>query len=113
VTQEEIYARLRSFCLTFDGVVEEYPWGHTAWKVRKKCFAIGDEHRPFVTVKSTLDKQAALIQLPYVEIASHVGRFGWVTVRMDELDGLELALELVRESYESIASPKRSKAKAG
>lgn len=109
MNQSEIYARLRGFCSAFEGVKEDYPWGHTAWKVGGKCFAIGDEQRPYVTVKSTLDKQAALIQLPYVEIASHVGRYGWVTVCMNEPDGLELALELVRESYEAVRPKRKAK----
>ncbi len=90
--------------MSMEGAVEEYPWGHVAWKVRGKLFAIGTASEGRVTVRSTLEKQAALIMHPNIEVASHVGRFGWVTIEISDRETLDLTLSLIDESYASIAS---------
>ena len=90
------------------GAVEDYPWeGHVGWKVKGKLFAIGGEDSNQVTVKSSLDKQAALVELDGIEKAAYVGRFGWVTVTIADDTTLDLAKALIDESYERVAKPKR------
>lgn len=86
------------------GAWEDYPWGETVWKVGKKVFTFGSADR--ITVKSTLDRQAALVQHPNIEVAAYVGRHGWVTIFLRDEDTLALALDLVDDSYEAVA-PKR------
>ena len=93
--------------MAFAGAVEDYPWeGHVGWKVKGKLFAIGGEESNQVTVKSTLDKQAALVELEGVEKAAYVGRFGWVTVTISDETSLDLARGLIDESYAMIAKGK-------
>lgn len=106
MTPAELVPRLREFCLAFPEVWEDTPWGHVVWKVGKKIFAIGDENSTRVTVKATLDEQSALILHPNIEVASHIGRHGWVTVDVVDQDMLDLLLELVEKSFEYVA-PKR------
>jgi predicted DNA-binding protein (MmcQ/YjbR family) len=102
-------ARLKAHCLSYDGAWEDHPWDHTVFKVGKKMFAsVGD----CVTVKSTLEKQSALIMLPNVEVAAYVGRYGWVTITIETDEDVELAEELIRESYESVRPKKMSASKA-
>jgi predicted DNA-binding protein (MmcQ/YjbR family) len=103
---ETVVHELRRHCLSFPGAVEEIPWGHLGWKVKGKLFAIGSEDSNRLTVKSTLDKQAALIQLPCIQTASHVGRYGWVTLTIEDEAMLDLAKSLIEESYASVAKKK-------
>jgi predicted DNA-binding protein (MmcQ/YjbR family) len=98
----EAFARMKAHCLEKEGAVEEYPWGHVVWKVRGKLFVIGSEGENAFTVKSTLEQQEALIQHPSIRKASHVGRYGWVTITVREEADMELALELADESYDSV-----------
>ncbi len=62
-----------------------------------------------ITVKSTHDRQAALTMLPHIDIAKYVGRYGWVTVEIANEDMLEIATELIDESYELVAPKKLRK----
>jgi len=62
--------KLRAHCMAKDNVTEEYPWGDIVWKVKGKMFAATGETGSSVTVKSTLEKQAVLIQHPDIEVAS-------------------------------------------
>ena len=100
-------AKIRKHCMAKPGVVEDEPWpGDTAWKVKGKIFAITGDGSS-LTVKSTLEKQAALVLHPNISRAAYVGRFGWVTIAIEGKESLELALELIDESYDSIATPKK------
>jgi len=104
--KDDVYARIRKHCLAKDGAVEEYPWGDVVWKVRGKIFAGSSDGNNRVSVKSTLQEQSRLIEHPAIEIAKYVGRFGWVTITIKSKKTLDLALELIDDSYFSIA-PKR------
>ncbi len=97
-------ARVRKHCLAKKDAVEEYPWGDVAWKVRKKLFAVSSDGSQRVTVKSTLEEQSRLIEHPAIEIASYVGRYGWVTIAITSRETYQLALELIDASYERVAA---------
>ncbi len=109
---EQVFARLREHCMTKDGAVEEYPWEHVGWKVGGKLFAIGSEGSNVVTLKSSLEKQAALVQHPAICVSAYVGRYGWVTITVGDEETLDIALELVDESYDAVRKKGR-KAKRG
>lgn len=101
---------IRKHCLGKPGATEDEPWpGDIAWKVKGKIFAIGGEKS--VTVKSTPDRQSALIMHPAIKKAAYVGRFGWVTIELKNQDTLQLARELIDESYDAVAPRKRSRTK--
>lgn len=102
-----IVEELRKHCLAFPGAVEERPWDHLGWKVKGKLFAIGGEDSNRLTLKSTLDKQAAFTELPGIERASHVGRFGWITLTIEDEAMLDLAKSLIEESYRMVAKTKK------
>lgn len=87
--------------------MEDHPWGHTAFKIRGKIFAIlSGPQCGAMTVKAHPDELGALLSLPYIERASHIGRYGWVRVVPSD-ETLEHALELIDTSYELIAPKKR------
>ena len=73
------------------------------WKVNNKIFAGSSDGSTRVSVKSTLELQARLIEHPAIEVAKYVGRFGWVTIEATDAETLQLALELIDDSYERIS----------
>jgi len=106
MTPETLVPRLRDYCMALPEVWEDNPWDHVVWKVGKKLFVIADNASLRVTVKATPDEQAALIMHPQIEVASHIGRHGWVTVVVDSEETYDLLVELVERSYNYVA-PKR------
>ncbi len=113
MTAEVCFARVKEHCLSKPGAYEDHPWGDTVFKVQPKgkIFCTAGTQSPVISVKSTLERQAALIQDPNIEVAAYVGRYGWVTVHIPDDEMLMLALDLIDRSYEMIApkvrAPKR------
>jgi len=87
--------------------VEDHPWGHTAFKVRGKLFAIFGDPVPggptVVTLKPAKDDLEALLMMDCVRLAAYVGRFGWVTVTVGDEAARDLALDLIEASWGQIA----------
>ena len=52
-----------------------------------------------VTVKLSAEEREIVELLSWVRRASHVGRYGWVTVEVSSDETLEATLEWIRESY--------------
>ena len=101
----EVFATVQKRCMAKAEVTQEEPWPNDiVWTVRGKMFAICSGHDTGVSLKSTLEKQAALIQHPDIEVASYVGRYGWVTVSPHDMETLDLALDLVDESYDLVVA---------
>jgi predicted DNA-binding protein (MmcQ/YjbR family) len=103
----EVFLAVQSHCMAKEGAVEDYPWEDVGWKIKGKLFCIGSKDHNVFTVKSTTDKQQALIQHPRISVAAYVGRYGWVTVDIVDRADCELALELIDESYDLIAKKKK------
>ena len=102
------FDKIQAHCLAKAGAVQDEPWpGDTAFKVKGKIFAMGGHEA--VTVKSSVEKQEMLIMLPHVRKAAYVGRFGWVTVDLVDEETLALAMDLIDESYEAVASKGKKK----
>jgi hypothetical protein len=99
---------VRSIASSLPEVEEVLTWGtDVTFRVRKKIFAIGGEGSEGVSIKATLERQADLLALDSETFKSsaYVGRFGWVTVRLDRVDD-PLLRELVTDAWRSVA-PKR------
>jgi len=99
--------QLREKSMSLPDAVEDYPWGDIVWKVGGKMFAATGPSGSSVTVKATLDQQAALIQLPNLSVAKYVGKYGWVTVNLADDETLAFALDLIEESYGQVAKKRR------
>jgi predicted DNA-binding protein (MmcQ/YjbR family) len=96
--------RIRALALSFPSTYEDSPWGFPVFKVGdNKLFAMmtyrDEECECELTVKLTAEEREVAMLLPYVRRASHVGRYGWVTVRITDDESLRVALEWMRESY--------------
>jgi predicted DNA-binding protein (MmcQ/YjbR family) len=99
-------AGLQRFCLGFEGAYEDYPWGEVVYKTREKLFAMlgGSAERLSVTLKASPEDAGALAQLPHIERAAYVGRYGWVTVSITDPLTLDHARDLIAESYRLVVS---------
>ena len=107
---EADFAVLRAHGLGFPEVVEDFPWGHTALKVRNKTFAWLDkaEGQLSLTVKLPVSRDFALV-FDFVEPAGYgLGRSGWISCRFapDEDADLDLMKRWIAESYRTVAPKK-------
>lgn len=105
------YEHLRAAALRFPEAVEEFPWGHSAIKVRGKAFVfMGGEGGKFgLSCKLPHSHEAALL-LPFATPTGYgLGRSGWVSANFEHGDGrvpLALLEEWIGESYRAVAPKK-------
>jgi len=111
LTPKQVFKNIQKYCLDKSGATEHYPWGEVVWKFKSKVFTFGGESSARFTIKSTLDKQAALIMHSQICVAPYVGRFGWVTIEVIDEDTLQIAKDLIDESYDSLAMKKKKSGK--
>ena len=103
-------AALRKTALAYPQATEDFPWGHRAFKVKKKMFLILSFDKDVFNVTMKLPnsgKQA--LQLPFAQPTGYgLGKSGWVTASFGPKDKvpIELLVDWVDESYRAIA-PKR------
>jgi predicted DNA-binding protein (MmcQ/YjbR family) len=101
-----IESKLREFALKFPEAYEEFPWGHSAMKVKKKAFlfmSTDEEGRFSISVKLPQSRDMA-IDLPFAEPTGYgLGRSGWVTAHLTDEKPLDLIKSWIDESYRAIA----------
>lgn len=104
------FAALRAHGLGFPEAVEDFPWGHTALKVRGKTFVWLDESDGALslTVKLPVSRDFALIFDFAAPAGYGLGRSGWISARFGagETVDLDLLERWLAESYRAVA-PKR------
>jgi predicted DNA-binding protein (MmcQ/YjbR family) len=98
---------VRAYCLSFPDTTEGLQWGdNLLLRVRGRIFAmLSLDAAPIpITLKSTPEKVAQLLEIDGIERAAYVGRYNWVSLgRFDVVPWSELK-ELIRESYELVAA---------
>ena len=103
-------AALRKAALAYPQASEDFPWGHRAFKVKKKMFLILSFDKDIFNVTMKLPvtgKQA--VQLPFAEPTGYgLGKSGWVTASFGPKDKvpIELLEDWMDESYRAIAPKK-------
>lgn len=99
-------AALQAYCLSFEGAYEDYPWGDIVYKVANKMFATlgAIEGGVATTVKAAPEEAEFLSQLPHIERAAYIGRYGWVRISITDEGTLDHARELIAGSYALVAS---------
>jgi predicted DNA-binding protein (MmcQ/YjbR family) len=104
------FATLRRHGLAFPEASEDFPWGHTALKVRGKTFVWLDESDGglSLTVKLPISRDFALVFDFAAPAGYGLGRSGWISCRFaagEEAD-VDLLKRWIAESYRAVA-PKR------
>jgi predicted DNA-binding protein (MmcQ/YjbR family) len=103
-----IEAKLRKFALAFPEAHEEFPWGHSAIKVKGKAFLFmgtGDDGFS-ISVKLPHSRDMA-VDLPFAAPTGYgLGKSGWVTARLKDEKSLDLIKAWIEESYRAIAPKK-------
>ena len=104
-------SQLRELALALPDVQERETWGHPTFRVRDKIFVSMADDGSTASLKATPEDQAELLAADpeTFGVASHVGRFGWVTVRLDRVDPDEMR-ELVVEAWRRTAPARVVKA---
>lgn len=101
---------LRNHGLAFPEAAEDFPWGHTALKVRGKTFAWLDQKEGALslTVKLPVSRDFALVFDFAAPAGYGLGRSGWISCRFaagEEVD-LDLLRRWIAESYRAVAPKK-------
>jgi len=104
---------MRKFCLSFPDVTEDMPWGDDlCFKVRGKIFTgivLSDGRFPRVTLKSSPERFHELLEVEGITVAPYVGRYKWIQIASSNLlPAVELE-DLIRQSYELVASKARNR----
>jgi hypothetical protein len=104
------FEALREAALAYPEVSEDFPWGHSAMKVRGKSFTflVLDAKGLSMSVKLPLSRYAALM-LPFASPTGYgLGKSGWVTAQFASTDAIPLNVlrEWLDESYRAIAPKK-------
>jgi predicted DNA-binding protein (MmcQ/YjbR family) len=107
---DEVWERLRAFCLDLPGAWEDHPWGpdETVFKVGRKIFAMPASGPPVaVTAKATPEFRDMWQDHPATFVPAYVGRFGWLGVRIVDEEAWDMATAAVLQSYERVR-PRRA-----
>ena len=110
MSADSAFAELRAHGLALPEATEDFPWGHTALKVRGKTFAWLDksESRLSLTIKLPVSRDFALV-FDFAEPAGYgLGRSGWISCRFNqgEEPDLDLMKRWIAESYRAVAPKK-------
>jgi predicted DNA-binding protein (MmcQ/YjbR family) len=105
-------AELRKHALTYPETTEDFPWGHSAFKVKGKTFLFTylnkEEVFLHLSMKLPVSGRTALL-FPFASPTEYgLGKSGWVTSKFNgsEQVPIEMLLEWVDESFRAVA-PKR------
>src|SRR5258706_12389065 len=96
-----IESKLRDYALGFPEAYEEFPWGHSAIKVKGKAFLFmgtGDDGFS-ISVKLPQSRDMA-VDLPFTEPTGYgLGKSGWGTAPLKDQKPLALIKAGVEEGY--------------
>lgn len=102
--------KLRDFAMDYPDTTEDFPWGHSAFKVNKKVFLFlaTDKGELSMSMKLPISGKAALKNAFASPTEYGMGKHGWVTSRFGGGDKvpLDLLTDWIDESFRAIASKK-------
>lgn len=106
-SQKTCLAKLRKTCLALPGAKVTHTWGHPHFRVREKIFVSFGEYKGEwgISLKVGRLMQGVFLDDPRFFRAPYVGKYGWVTLRLDAapLNWVEIR-ELVKGSYQLVAA---------
>lgn len=107
---KSVEKKLRQFALDYPDAVEEFPWGHSAFKVNKKVFLFlaNDKGALSMSMKLPRSGKAALKNSFASPTEYGMGKHGWVTMRFEAGDKVpfDQLTDWIDESFRAIAPKK-------
>ena len=106
-------AAFRKHALAYPETVQEFPWGHSAFKVKGKSFLFTcwNKEEGYLSLSLKLPVSGKMAQtLPFASSTGYgLGKSGWVTARFETGDDipLDMLFEWFDESYRAIAPKKQ------
>ena len=111
MTADQVLKKLRKACAGFPDVTETLTFGHPAFQIQRKTFAVLEEYKGELSICINVGKamHAVFVSDPRFYSTPYSGKHGWVSLKVHAapLDWDEIS-ELLRGSYELTVS-KRSK----
>jgi predicted DNA-binding protein (MmcQ/YjbR family) len=110
VRASDVERAVRELALGLPEAYEDRPWGHPVFKLppnRVFCFLSEGEEPTRVTTKLSQEEREIALSLPWCSVARYVGRYGWVTGRIEDDDTLDSVREWILESYWLRATPRQ------
>lgn len=107
---------IREYCLGFPGATEDIKWGaDLTFCVGKKMFAVTGMESIVdgISVKSTPEKFAELVERPGIRPAHYVARYHWVTVEDLGAVTTDELKNLIKHSYQLVFEKLPKKIKDG
>lgn len=102
---------LKAVCLSFNGAVEEFPFGRhpevSTFKVGGKIFALSTLIEKPLTVSLKCDPELAIrlrAEHPAIVGGYHLNKRHWNTVTLDGTVGDDLVRDMVEDSYDLIVA---------
>ena len=96
----DISAIIQNYCFAFDDTRSDLLRKKVTYKVNARIFVMIASENPLVlTVKSVPERNKILLEHPNISTASYMGRFGWISIRVSDPNSLELAKDLIKQSY--------------
>jgi predicted DNA-binding protein (MmcQ/YjbR family) len=107
----KLEAKIREIALGYPEATEEFPWSHSAFKVKGKTFLFAgtDENGRFSMSMKLPQSRDIAIDLPFTEPTGYgLGKSGWVTAYVDDAKNapMDLLKAWIEESYRAIAPKK-------
>lgn len=101
---------IRKTAMAYPDTREDFPWGHSAFKVGEKAFVFmgGDKDEVSFSVKLPHSRDIA-VDLPFTEPTGYgMGKHGWVTatIKKDTKVTLDLIKAWIDESFRAVAPKK-------
>lgn len=102
--------KFRAFALDYPGTNEDFPWGHSAFKVNKKVFLFlaHDKGELSLSVKLPKSGKSALKRAFASPTEYGLGKHGWLTLRFMPGDNIPVheITSWIDESFRAIAPKK-------
>ena len=111
---------VRAFCLALPGTTEKETWadeenpGHPTFRIRDKIFVLMAVDESGASIRTSMAEQSDLMSAfpDAARVASHVGRYGWVTVDFDGLPD-EVLREVIEAAWARTAPKKLAASRRG
>ena len=106
------FDKLRAFAMDYPDTIEDFPWGHNAFKVNKKVFLflVNDTDKHVLSMSMKLPKSGKIaLKNSYASPTEYgMGKHGWVTLRFSPGDAVpaEQITDWIDESFRAIAPKK-------